>query len=47
MGNAALNNIFAIKSKYINMLVKGCQGKTIILYKHLINNFYATSFYIN
>ena len=29
------------------MLVKGSQGKTIILYKDLINKSYTTSFYIN
>ena len=39
--------MFAIKSKYVNMLVKGDKGKTIILYKDLINKSYATSSYIN
>ena len=29
------------------MLVKGGQGKTIILYKDLINKSYATNTYIN
>ena len=29
------------------MLVKGGQGKTIILYKNLVNKFYAASSYIN
>ena len=47
MGDMAWDGAFTIKSKYINMLVKGGQGKTIILYKDLINKSYATSSYIN
>ena len=43
----AWDGIFAIKSKYINMPVKGGQGKTIILYKDLINKSYATSSCVN
>ena len=39
--------MFTIKSKYINMLVKGGQGKTIILYKDLVNKSYAASFCVN
>ena len=39
--------MFTIKSKYVNMLVKGGQGKTIILYKDLINKSYTASSYIN
>ena len=39
--------MFTIKSKYVNMPVKGYQGKPIILYENLINKFYAASFYIN
>ena len=39
--------MFTIKSKYINMPVKGGQGKTIILYKDLINKSYAASSCIN
>ena len=38
--------MFAIKFKYINILVKGGQGKTIFLYKDLINKSYTTSSYI-
>jgi len=47
MGDTAWNGAFAIKSKYVNMLVKGGQGKTIILYKDLINKFYATGSCVN
>jgi len=47
MGNTAWDSVFAIKSKYINMLVKGYQGKTIILCEDLINKFYAASSYVN
>ena len=43
----AWDGIFTIKSKYINILVKGGQGKTIILYKNLVNKSYAINFYIN
>ncbi len=39
--------MFTIKSKYINMLVEGGQGKTIILCKGLVNKFYAASSCIN
>ena len=39
--------MFTIKSKYVNILVKGCQGKPIILRKDLINESYAASSYIN
>ena len=39
--------MFVIKFKYINMPVKGGQGKTIILREDFINKFYATSIYIN
>ena len=39
--------MFAIKSKYINMPVKGCQGKPIILYKDFIDKSYTASFCVN
>ena len=39
--------MFTIKSKYINMPVKGGQGKTIILYKDLVNKSYTTNFCVN
>ena len=47
ISNTAWDGAFTIKSKYINMPVKGGQGKTIILYKNLINKSYTASFYIN
>ena len=47
MGNTARYNAFAIKSKYVNMPVKGCQGKTIVLREDLIDKSYAASSYVN
>ena len=47
ISNTAQDSALAIKSKYINMLVKGCQGKPIILCEDLINKFYAASSCIN
>ena len=47
ISDMAWDGAFAIKSKYINMPVKGGQGKTIILYKDLVNKSYAASFCIN
>ena len=47
ISNIAQDGAFTIKSKYINMLVKGYQGKTIVLRKDLINKSYTTSSYIN
>ena len=47
ISNTAQDSTFAIKSKYINMPVKGYQGKLIVLYKDLINKSYAASFYVN
>ena len=47
MSNTAQDSAFAIKSKYINMPVKGYQGKTIILREDFINKSYTASSYIN
>ena len=47
MGNMAWNGVFAIKSKYVNMPIKGGQGKTIILCKKFINKFYAAGSCVN
>jgi len=47
VGNIAQDSAFAIKSKYVNMPVKGGQSKTIILHKDLVNKSYATGSYIN
>ena len=47
IGDTAWDGVFAIKSKYLNMPVKGGQGKTIILYKNLVNKSYAASSCIN
>ena len=47
IGNITRDSAFAIKSKYVNILVKGGYDKTIFLYKDLINKPYTTSSYIN
>ena len=47
MGNTARYSAFAIKSKYINMPVEGCQGKTIVLREDFIDKSYAASFCVN
>ena len=47
MGDITWDNAFAIKSKYINMPVKGGQGKTIILCKNLINKSYVAGSCVN
>ena len=47
VSNIAQDSAFTIKSKYVNMPVKGYQGKTIVLYKDLINKSYTASSYIN
>ena len=47
VSNTAWDSAFTIKSKYVNMPVKGGQGKTIILREGLVNKSYAASSCIN